>query len=95
MDRNDYFEYICTNPRALVKEAYINDLLISYADIVKGNGHKFEFIQGVLERVNGNNTIDVRKFETNQLDPVTFDYLVIATGSSYNFPIKDIMTPSL
>ncbi len=65
VDKNDYFEYVCTNPRSLVKEGYINDLLMSYTDIQKGNGNKFDFIQGTLEGVNGNNTIDVRKFESN------------------------------
>jgi NADH dehydrogenase FAD-containing subunit len=30
IDRKDYFEYICTNPRALVRDSYIDDLTVPY-----------------------------------------------------------------
>jgi NADH dehydrogenase FAD-containing subunit len=30
IDKNEYFEYICTMARALIKDSYINDLTIRY-----------------------------------------------------------------
>ena len=81
IDKNDYFEYLCTNTKALIKDSYINDLTIKYEEILKSNENKFEYRQGLLEQVNTNNTIDVRKISTGALDPVGYDYLVICTGA--------------
>lgn len=89
IDKNSFFEYCCMNARALVKESYIDELIVPYSDIVKTSGNKLTFIQGTLEMVNANNTIDIRRPGNQQFDPVVFDYLIIATGGQYTFPIKD------
>jgi NADH dehydrogenase FAD-containing subunit len=44
IDKNEYFEYVCTNPRALVKDSYINDLTIRYQDIIASHQNKAQFI---------------------------------------------------
>ena len=89
IDRNDYFEYICTNPRSLVKESYINEITILYNEIGVANPGKFDFIQGTLEVVNQDNSIDFKRFGSENLENISYDYLVICTGSCQNFPIKE------
>lgn len=59
IDAKDHFDYICTAPRALIKEKFIEELVIPFQDVANSFGNKFEFMHGVMDRVNTNNTIEV------------------------------------
>lgn len=83
IDKNNYFEYVCTNPRALVKEQLIKDLTLRVDDIRAGHSNKFDFIHGKVQSVLNNNSINICNFQTKQVENIIFDYLVIATGGSY------------
>lgn len=93
IDKNDYFEYTCTVARALVKESYINRITLQYAEIIKKNKWKITFKQGLLSKVNSDSTIELVNKSMSEL--IKFDYLVICTGSFYNYPIKDIDSSTL
>jgi len=83
------------NPRALVKEQFINDLTMRYEEIRVGHANKFEFVHGKVQAVLNNNSLNLMNLVTKQVENIIFDYLVIATGGSYNKPIRDDEAPTL
>jgi len=87
IDRNDFFEYTCTNPRALVKSGQIEELTLQYQKLLRLNNNKADFLQAELKRVK-RTSIDV-ELPNGEQESVPFDYLIICTGSYYNKPIKD------
>ena len=58
---------------------------------MRAQGNKATFIQGTLESINDENkTIQINAHSSHSLETISFDYLVIATGSSQGRPIKDV-----
>jgi NADH dehydrogenase FAD-containing subunit len=90
IDRNDYFECVPTNPRSIVKDGYFDEVNFTYGSILKAHGNKAAFIQGSLESINDERkTIEV-KTHNGQNQTISFDYLVLATGSTQGRPIKEV-----
>jgi NADH dehydrogenase FAD-containing subunit len=88
IDRNDYLQHT----QGTIKLAHDTELpaviTISYSEIVEGNKNKFQFRQGTLTQLNKDNTIEIST-PSGSKEVVPFDYLIIATGFSYEYYIKD------
>jgi NADH dehydrogenase FAD-containing subunit len=92
IDRNDYFNFVNTAPRALTTEGHFDKTTMNFADFIKVHNDKAVFKQGVLESINHkNNSIGIRKKGAEVVEEINYDYLAICTGSTYGAPIKDIM----
>ena len=46
-------------------------------------------MQGILESINNDNSISIKTPTNSELEKISYDYLVLCTGSSYKEPIKD------
>ena len=88
VDRKDYFEHTTINLKCCVDKSHIDNVLFSYASILKAYNHMFGYIQGTLETVNLNNTIKIKK-PNGHMQIVKFDILILCTGFSYIRPVKD------
>lgn len=80
VDRKQYFHHNIGALRSAVNETFMPASLIPYTDLLK-HGH---FIQAEVEKIDPTQGV----FFTGKEEPVKFDYLAIATGSSYAFPMK-------
>lgn len=82
IDRNDFLEYVPTNARSLVQDEHFDEITLTYGSIFRAHGNKASFIQATLESVNEeNNTICFRTPNNPSVETLSFDYLVICTGS--------------
>lgn len=80
IERKDYFLHNIGAPRGMVDPEFMKKCLIPYTPLLK-NGH---VIQGQVEKVT-----DTEIHMQGQDKPISgFDYLVLATGTSYSFPYK-------
>ena len=51
VDKNDYFEYVCTGSRSLVNDEHFNSTTMHLAQFVRSHSNKASFMQGVLEKI--------------------------------------------
>lgn len=80
IDRKDYFLHNVAALRATVQpEAWAKRILIPYDKTLK---------HGTIIQAEVSNITPAGVFVHGKDDPISFDYLVIATGSSYAFPCK-------
>eukprot|EP00128_Syssomonas_multiformis_P001126 Colp12_sorted_trinity150504_noHs@21811 len=79
IDRKNYFLHVIGALRSLANASWTNNVLIPYDALLK-NGY---VLQGEVTKIESD-AVHV----ANLPDPIKFDYLVIATGSSYAFPVK-------
>lgn len=80
IDRKDYFLHNIGTPRGMVDTEFMKKCMIPYTELLK-NGH---VVKGQVEKIT-----DTEVHLHGQDSPITgFDYLVIATGTSYCFPYK-------
>ncbi|KAF0753834.1 hypothetical protein AaE_005567, partial [Aphanomyces astaci] len=90
IEKNE-FTYHCVGvPRALVDPTFVKKLFIPVANALPASHSKV--IRGIADAIEGNE-VRVRKIgDNNVVDETTsnvpFDYLILATGSSYVSPIK-------
>jgi NADH dehydrogenase FAD-containing subunit len=49
IDKNNYFEYICTATRSLIEEEHNDQISLSYSQMMRAHAKKASFIQGELE----------------------------------------------
>jgi apoptosis-inducing factor 2 len=78
IDHKDYFEYTPSVLRTIVEPNHINKIQAMHKDYLK----KAKIINAEVTEISKQNvTIKNKK--------IPFDYLVIASGSSYNSPIKE------
>ena len=91
VEKNEYFEYICTGSRSLVSNEHFDDISISYSTLIRSHANnRVECINGTLEKILANeNLVMIRNNKNNEPEYMEYDYLVICTGSQYNEPIKD------
>ena len=78
IDKNDYFEFILTNPRALCEDKQIDDITLPYSKIVAAHTKNLTFLQATLNDVQ-EKSIKVTTKEGEEQE-INFDYLIIATG---------------
>jgi NADH dehydrogenase FAD-containing subunit len=80
IDRKDYFLHNVGTPRGMVDTGFMEKCMIPYTELLK-NGH---MIKGQVSSM----TPTAIQLQGRD-EPITgFDYLVIATGTSYCFPYK-------
>lgn len=90
IDRQDFFEYICTSARGIVKEDHIDTITTTYHQLVyEASMDQLKFVQGILKQVNRDRTIEIENLITGQPQIIEFDYLVLATGAIYGNPIRN------
>jgi len=81
IDRKDYYLHNIAALRASVEDGFSHKICVPYSKLfLKGNGF---FIHGEVTAINDDN-ITINGYN----EPVSFNYCVIATGSSYAFPCK-------
>lgn len=80
VDRKDYFLHNMGCPRGMVDTEFMKKCMIPYTHLLK-QGH---VVKGQVEKITSKEV-----HLQGQDVPITgFDYLVIATGTSYSFPFK-------
>lgn len=79
IDRTAYYLHNIAALRASVVPGYEARIMIPYDRLLK-NGH---FIVGEVS-----NITEKEVFLTGEIEPIPFDYLIVATGSAYAFPLK-------
>ncbi|CDW86381.1 pyridine nucleotide-disulphide oxidoreductase family protein [Stylonychia lemnae] len=96
IDKNDYFEYICTTTRSLVKDEHLDSITVSYVTMMRAHSKRAEFQQGTLMEIYPErNQILLQNVQTGEFDYRNYDFLVICTGSSYQQPTKFLEVQSL
>jgi len=79
IDRTAYYLYNVAALRASVQPGFEERIIIPY-DRLLSNGH---FIVGEVS-----NITEKEVFLSGEIEPLPFDYLIVATGSAYAFPFK-------
>jgi len=79
IDRTAYYLYNVAALRASVQPGFEERIVIPYDRLLK-NGH---FILGEVS-----NITEKEVFLTGEIEPIPYDYLIVATGSAYAFPCK-------
>ncbi len=78
IDSKEYFEFTPSILKSIINPQNLKSIQIHHKDYLKSN----EFILGNVSEVNKNYVVAGKK-------KLEFDYLIIASGSKYNDPIKD------
>jgi NADH dehydrogenase FAD-containing subunit len=91
IDRNDYFNFVCTAPRAITTDGHFDATTLNYSHFIEKHNHKAVFKQGTLDSINHTkNTISIKTKGGQDSEEVHYDYLALCTGSTYKNPIKDV-----
>ncbi|TMW68532.1 hypothetical protein Poli38472_006000 [Pythium oligandrum] len=93
LEKSKYFYYTIGAPRAYTEEKYTPNMFIPYDNAIPKEAASFvKIVRGVATSVSAKEIVyqaigdDDKPQETSST--LTFDYLLIATGSSYTTPIK-------
>lgn len=89
IDRKPFFWHSSGVCRAIVDPSYVDQIMIPYTNALK----KGRVLHAEVTKVSSSyvSLVPVNECETSEYN-VGFDYLVIATGSSYPFPGKTVET---
>ncbi|KAG9402220.1 Apoptosis-inducing factor 2 [Aphanomyces cochlioides] len=89
VEKNDFTFHCVGMPRALVNPSFIEHLFIPLKHALPYPHAKI--VRGIVEEIQDNHVV-IRRIVSDQAEGTTtnipFDYLVLATGSSYASPIK-------
>ncbi|KAG1685852.1 hypothetical protein DVH05_028302 [Phytophthora capsici] len=95
LEKNSFFYHVVGAPRAYVDADYSNKMFIPYDNAIPKHAKKFvRIVRGVATRISVDpnevsyHSIGSDDKESTTVKTLTFDYLVLATGSSYAVPIK-------
>ena len=95
LEKSSYFYHVVGAPRAFVDAKYTSKMFIPYENAIPSYAVKFvQIIRGVAIGLSVNpnevlyHAIDSDDREGNVTEKLEFDYLVLATGSTYSVPIK-------
>ncbi|KAG6617249.1 Apoptosis-inducing factor B [Phytophthora cinnamomi] len=95
LEKNAYFYHVVGAPRAYVDASYAKKMFIPYDNAIPAQAAKFvRIVRGVATSISAETNevsyqsigSDDKQSETTEKLP--FDYLVLATGSTYSVPIK-------
>ena len=95
IDKNEYFEFICTAINGLTDENYFDQVSTPFNKLLQSFGSlHVHFKKGKLMKIHpSTKELDIEVIEPTSssalIERLSYDFLVIATGSSYNFPIKE------
>ncbi|POM77361.1 Pyridine nucleotide-disulfide oxidoreductase, partial [Phytophthora palmivora] len=95
LEKNAYFYHVIGAPRAYVDADYTNKMFIPYDNAIPKQAAKFvRIVRGVVTQISASTNevlyraIDSYDRESNATTKLSFDYLVLAMGSTYTVPIK-------
>ncbi|CAI5711627.1 unnamed protein product [Peronospora effusa] len=95
LEKNSYYYHVVGAPRAFVDAAYTKKMFIPYDNVIpKDAVHFARIIRGVAIKISIDSNevsyqvIDTDEKEKEVLEKLSFDYLVLATGSVYSVPMK-------
>ncbi|KUF89986.1 Apoptosis-inducing factor B [Phytophthora nicotianae] len=95
LEKNSYFYHVVGAPRAYVDGDYTNKMFIPYDNAIPKHAAKFvRIVRGVATHVSADTNevsyhlIGTDDKESETTEKLKFDYLVLATGSTYSVPIK-------
>ena len=101
IDQRDYFEYTPGVLRLFCEPHEVTKLVHSLSSVVKDNDgqQEYKFIQGSVTQVYKNHLlyVDTGAAATQPKPPaqtLNFDYLIMATGSTYSHPVSALKTES-
>ncbi|ETP08424.1 hypothetical protein F441_15593 [Phytophthora nicotianae CJ01A1] len=95
LEKNSYFYHVVGAPRAYVDGDYTNKMFIPYDNAIPKHAAKFvRIVRGVATHISADTNevsyhlIGTDDKESETTEKLKFDYLVLATGSTYSVPIK-------
>ncbi|KAG7382831.1 Apoptosis-inducing factor 2 [Phytophthora boehmeriae] len=95
LEKNAFFYHTIGAPRAYVEADYVKKMFIPYDDAIPKRAKSFvRIVRGVATQISAEtNEVSYREIgsddkESDITEVLSFDYLVLATGSSYAVPIK-------
>ncbi|ETI38521.1 hypothetical protein F443_15769 [Phytophthora nicotianae P1569] len=95
LEKNSYFYHVIGAPRAYVDGDYTNKMFIPYDNAIPKHAAKFvRIVRGVATHISADTNevsyhlIGTDDKESETTEKLKFDYLVLATGSTYSVPIK-------
>ncbi|ETP36472.1 hypothetical protein F442_15603 [Phytophthora nicotianae P10297] len=95
LEKNSYFYHVVGAPRAYVDGDYTNKMFIPYDNAIPKHAAKFvRIVRGVATHISADtnevsyHAIGTDDKESETTEKLKFDYLVLATGSTYSVPIK-------
>ncbi|GAB9474822.1 Pyridine nucleotide-disulfide oxidoreductase [Globisporangium polare] len=95
LEKSEFYYHTIGTPRAYTEESFTPKLFIPYKDVIPAAAASFvKIVRGVATRISAEtnqvtyHAIGSNNQESGQDIVLSFDYLVVATGSSYTVPIK-------
>lgn len=95
LEKNAYFYHVVGAPRAYVDADYTSKMFIPYDNAIPKHAAKFvRIVRGVATHISADknevsyHAIGSDDKESDVTEKLQFDYLVLATGSTYSVPIK-------
>ncbi|EGZ05876.1 hypothetical protein PHYSODRAFT_258122 [Phytophthora sojae] len=95
LEKNAFFYHVVGAPRAYVDADYTDKMFIPYDNAIPKHSAKFvRIVRGVATRISAEtnevsyHAIGSDDRQSEATETLQFDYLVLATGSSYSVPIK-------
>ncbi|EGZ05863.1 hypothetical protein PHYSODRAFT_342063 [Phytophthora sojae] len=95
LEKNSFFYHVVGAPRAYVDADYTDKMFIPYDNAIPKHSAKFvRIVRGVATRISAEtnqvsyHAIGSDDRQSEATETLQFDYLVLATGSSYSVPIK-------
>jgi len=95
LEKNAFFYHVVGAPRAYVNADFTNKMFIPYDNAIPKHAAKFvRIVRGVATQISADTSeVSYRAIghddkESDATEKLRFDYLVLATGSSYTVPIK-------
>jgi len=86
IERNAYFTHNIAALRAVTQDTWIDNVILDHSNIFTGSSTGSKVIQGSVKEIR----VEKQEIYLSENDdvPLSYDYLVIATGASYRFPGK-------
>ncbi|CAI5732897.1 unnamed protein product [Hyaloperonospora brassicae] len=95
LEKSSYFYHVVGAPRAFVDADYTSKMFIPFDNAIpKSAANYVRVVRGVAMRISVDpnevsyHAIDGNDKETDETEKLQFDYLVLATGSTYSVPVK-------
>jgi NADH dehydrogenase FAD-containing subunit len=95
LEKSAFYYHTIGTPRAYVEPAFVNKLFIPYDHAIPKSAAAFvKVVRAVVTAISAEKgevkfcKIDANDTESSEVETLAFDYLVIATGSTYTVPIK-------
>lgn len=95
LEKSKFYYHAVGTPRAYTEESFAKNLFVPYDNVIPAKAKSFvKFIRAVATSISADSnevsyaTIGANDQPSESTTKISFDYLIIATGSSYTVPIK-------